>query len=531
MTDGESPAGPVTHADGPSQGAPPGSPLVSVIIPYGDRRARPQHIASWTRRQTLPADRFEVIVLANAGVECEADLRKLLRPHDRLLLTEGEGQYGMYALGAEAAWGELLFFTEDHCVADRACLEATLRHLAKGGCDGASVRWGDINRTAVARMEQLAAAVDAKQWFEEGHWNRVRVRGFAIPRRAYREAGGFRPEYGPFAEAALAASLHARGCRLGFVPDGGVRHVNTFTLADLAENARNYTRGECLYCARHDREFCDRYFAATAVAAEASSVPAAEWREQVRALGGALRGAKRPADAVGLGSELARALARRLRGPLSLRLGARLAVLSGRLRFAFWWFNERRRVEAFRDYWTAVVRCARADYFAEHAPAALAPIRAAGEVSLYQLPGPYPVEHHGGKTFRWTAPVATFRFDLPPGDHVVEIDTQELRGPTPTLPLRLTWNGRVVPPEWVVREKGRVSLAIPREAFADAPEQRLTVVIPPLSLPPGPDRRRLGLPICSLRVTPSRSGPAGRPGPPGDSGSAEPVEATPRVGG
>lgn len=485
--------------------------LISVIVPFGDPRGRVEHLDSWTQ-QTLAAERFEIIAVANPGRIDEAAIRERLRLHDRLLSTSASYSFPMYRVGTEAARGTILFFTEDHCVADPECLEATAKFLEDEAYAGATVCWGNINHTAVSRMEQLVNEVDARTWFEADRWNKVRIRGFALRRSVYRELGGFQAEYGEFAEALLAAQLHNQGHRIGFVSAAGIRHVNIFSLDGLRDSARKYTRGECAYCTTHDEAFCDRYFSASGVFAPARLPAAADTERHLRdlavVLSETLRG-KGPGrfTALRLIAEWLHLRTSRTRVWLWRRIKVPLAVLAGRMRFALWRFNEAARFRAFKDYWQAIVRAARADYFSRDGPAARPrlPLKpnAQGEIPLDKLLGLYAMETHKGTTLRWTPPVTSLLFTLPPGDYLVEIDTQNLRGPAGRLPLSFLWNGRLLPARELRRSDGRLSFRINRQACDPAGQQRATIVIPSVSRIGTREQRRLGLPIVSLHVLPA----------------------------
>ncbi|MBL8794362.1 MAG: hypothetical protein JNM56_10690 [Planctomycetia bacterium] len=477
-------------------------PSISVVIPFQDPRGRPEHLASWTRGQTLAGARYEIIVVAHENDAHQEALREQLRPGDRLLLTAATGPFAMYAVGAEAARGEILFFSEDHCIADRGCLEAVARYLADASHDGGSVRWGHINRTEVARMEQLVSEIDARVWFQEGHWNRVRSRGFAIRRSVYLAAGGFAAEYGLFAEAILAARLHAQGRRVGYIAESGVRHINSLTLTEIRANIEDYSRHECLYLSRQNWDFCESYFAASTVVQEATPLAAAAaWWMQTRAVAAALLAAARsyPTAIPALVGELLHAPWRLARCAWSSRLASRLALLTARWRYAFWNFNERRQLAAFRDHWQAVVRWTRANYFAQTVPPAAPPLWAAHQaIPLTQLPGPYPVEEQEGRPVRWTKPVATWRLNLSPGAHDIHIDTRALRGPTAALPIWFWWNGTPIPRAAVACQEGWLRIRVASKQSTGDAEQHLTIVTPATRLPGC--GRRLGLPVGELRI-------------------------------
>jgi hypothetical protein len=128
---------------------------------------------------------------------------------------------------------------------------------------------------------------------------------------------------------------------------------------------------------------------------------------------------------------------------------------------------------------------------------------AQGEIPLDKLPGLYAMETHKGTRFRWTPPVTSLLFTLSPGDYLVEIDTQNLRGPAGRLPLSLLWNGRLLPARELRRSDGRLSFRIKRQAWGPAGQQRATIVIPAVSRIGTREQRRLGLPIVSLHVLPA----------------------------
>jgi len=312
-------------------------PLISVIIPFGDPRGRPEHLASWTRDQTLPAEQFELIVVTpDLKPKRDAAIRSYLRPQDSLMTCDRAGAFACYAAGVKAARGSYLFFSEDHCLADPECLEAAARFMEDPAYVGASVRWRGINHTGVAKMEDLLAEHDSRQWSLPGHWNKLRIRGFILLRDAYDQVGGLKPAYGAFAEALLAAELHAKGYTIGSIAEAGVRHVNTYYLSEIFDNIWSYAWGESAYCDTHERNFCERYFAAS------TNLPSDPVVMKLRDV------------------ELGRAgMLHRVR---RTRRWAQLMVLGARIRFACWRYHPERRFAAFRDFQVRVMELAQATY-------------------------------------------------------------------------------------------------------------------------------------------------------------------------
>lgn len=489
------------------------APDVSVVVPFGDPRGRPEHLASWTRRQTIAPGRFEVVAVAGRKDAAEeAAIRGYLRPHDQYICRDGTGRFALYDVGVRACRAPLVFLTEDHCVAERGCLEDVLAWFADPAREAGSVRWGNINRTAIGHLEEQLADLYTSLWYADGHWNRVRARGFAIRRTVYDAAGGFPERFGEFGEAVLAARLHARGCRVDLLPETGVRHINQRSLNEVANNARSYTWGECLFTDEcPDADFCERYFATPSLLRGLAGPEPGSAGATARALAGVLAGRPRPgairrgAAALALAGQLTGQLARRAGGTWWPAWRARLAQVGARTRLAWWRWNEARRIRAFEDYWRAVVSQARAEYVAAHPrPRALLRADGPGDATFGpdEIAGPYPVETHHGQRFRWTAPAHTLWLRLPSGPARIELDTLGLRGPAADLPLWVFWNGRPPCADRVGHDGGRVMLRVDASADAAGTGQRLDLLIPALPTPGSPERRRLGLPLGAVHVRP-----------------------------
>jgi len=484
-------------------------PQISVVIPFHDSRGDPDHLIGWTRDQSLESRLFEVIAAIDGslGPKLELELRRHLRPQDRLIAVNTHEPFSLYAAGADAAKGSLLFFTEDHCVAEAGCLAAVKRHLETTEDPGASVRWGHINHNDVGRMEELLSHVDAKQWSRPDHWNKVRIRGFAVRREAYLDAGGFDWRYGNFSESVLAARLHSRGHRIGHVSDSGVLHVNTEALHEIEEHVWEYSWKECVFCDEHDLAFCETYFSASTVLAKDILVPPALAHWMARAL---LKTVVRDRTLIGHGnSSLWGALvsvARLACGSLELPLRRLLAwprVWSARARYYFWRFDEAKRFQAFSDFWLRVVDAARIVYAGKHRPQAANRGTLHGidpaEFLIQGAPGCLGMECFKGRTFRWTWPVAVIPLRLPVGKYELIIDTGRLRGADLSFPMGLFWNRRLIPRNHVRCKKGLVSITVARRLCLEGPTQELTIAVAP-AVRLGAERRWLGLPICSLQV-------------------------------
>jgi hypothetical protein len=240
-------------------------PDLSVVLTLVDHQGHAAEcVESWARGQDLAPDRYEVVVVGSGAERAvEDEVGPLLTERDRLLRLESRQELELHDHGARAAAGRWLLFTEAHTVAERGCLSSLLRYLeqGEGKYAGACIRsTPDGSSDPVARCEQRWYAEGFEEWSREGDWRKVTIRGFAIRRDTYLDAGGFEHRFGCFAETALAATLANRGDRLGYAPDAAIKHYDATSLSQLTGYVREYREGEVAYRATHRTEYCDRWF-------------------------------------------------------------------------------------------------------------------------------------------------------------------------------------------------------------------------------------------------------------------------------
>jgi hypothetical protein len=241
------------------------APELSVVLTLFDHDGHAiEGVESWTHRQDLPRDRYEVIVVGSRHEpEVEGEVRPLLSVKDSLVTLSSSTELELHDYGARAARGRWLLFTEGHTVAEPDCLSSLLDYLTERESDyaGAAIRsLPDGSSNPISKCERRWYADGFDEWSREGDWRKVTVRGFAIRRDAYLDAGGFEHRFGCFAETALAATLAHRGDRLGYAPGAAVKHYDATELGPLLSYVREYRQGELAYRASHPPDYCERYF-------------------------------------------------------------------------------------------------------------------------------------------------------------------------------------------------------------------------------------------------------------------------------
>jgi glycosyltransferase involved in cell wall biosynthesis len=221
-------------------------PFVSVIVATYRRPASLARCLEQLTRADYPRDCFEVVVVDDGG---DIDLAPVCAPFGesvtlRLLRQVNSGAAAARNLGANAARGDVLLFTDDDCLVQegwiRACVEATRRRsdALVGG------------RTVNALPDNLYA--EASQllvnWLSRpcvtGEPAFVASNNLATSRTAFESAGGFDPIFRTSAgeDRELSARFREMGRPLVFHFDAVVEHANPLTCRAFIRQHANFGR-------------------------------------------------------------------------------------------------------------------------------------------------------------------------------------------------------------------------------------------------------------------------------------------------
>jgi hypothetical protein len=490
-------------------------PEISIIIPFDDPRGDPRFVKSWTQAQTCAAERFEVIVVTSgASPQLDAQLRSHLRPHDRLIATSATNRFGYYDPGVQAAQGPLVLLTEDHCVADRHCLERTLAFFREHPqLAGAFLDSGHINATSFAQAEQrLYERMFAAHWSRDDYWDKLRIRGSVLRRDAYFAAGGLTGDYDHFAETLLSARLHRDGFAMGFVPGAVVRHVNTTSFRMMSHEVLRFAAGECRYRAQANEPELEPYLGMPVCWAERQLRSPQLARRAARALAVVIRQARERGD-----RHAVRTLTRQRRCCLlDARLGYRWRDMAfqwqialAKLRFRWARHNKERRADCVRQFWQTTNELGRLRACALQAdsPPAI-DVTLGQEISIAttvssRLTGFHAAETWQGIPFRWSSCIALLTLAVAPGDYELTIDTAGLRGPLCDFPRQFVWNDTPLAESELRIAEGRITCSISAAQCAPgAVQQLLLVAAGPPPTPGAPaDPRSLGLPVRAIELS------------------------------
>lgn len=474
------------------------------MIPLTDARGdAAEHLRTWTHGQTLPRDRYQMVIASDAEEpETDRDVTALLEPHDVLEMAPGAGLLDLYNAAAAAANSRWLLFTENHCEAERDTLKRAVAGIdAAPSLEAASLEHGHLTPAVVGELGARWFDQVYEEWFSPGAWRRLSLAGFLIRRDAFESAGGLDRRYGLFSTPLLAARLDDRGAKVGHLPSARILHVHVDDIDEHHDHSTDYALGEIEARASLPPEFAERYFGHQHLLWNRAALDARHARRTTSVLARELIGAtrRRRRDTSWLGREL------------GSRLPAALAGSRPRLRLTrigFAWSNlwasapvlsRRRRYRHYLRAQERVVRLTQLRWIAAQ-PRRDRPVIPPGshridELSEGALIGVHGLERHQDRPFRWSEAVLTLT--VPAGGGQLRLDTGGLRG-SPLSSLRAAYLGRRRLTAADLSEKGStLVLNLPRSASGD-----LTLLTEPLA--GGGDGRILGLPIFSIELKASR---------------------------
>jgi hypothetical protein len=224
-----------------------------VIIPLEFHRGQAVRcVRRWAQEQHFPRERFEILIASPAGhPPSELDeIRGLLAPQDRVLEFDGDHDMALCAKAAESARGEILFFTESHCLPEPETLasaDAVAREHPEWA--GFSCRSLPITSNLLSEIEAEWYGRDIEFGMNEHPWRKVLDQCFVVRRSEYFEAGGFDPTYGHFAEWLIAARFYDLGLKIGYAPTVRVHHVYIGEFGEWHRFTADFVQGQMAYLA------------------------------------------------------------------------------------------------------------------------------------------------------------------------------------------------------------------------------------------------------------------------------------------
>jgi glycosyltransferase involved in cell wall biosynthesis len=222
---------------GPTRG---GTPLVSVIVPHFNDIDNLQKCLRLLAAQTLPDDRFEVIVADNNSKYGLAAVQKTCGARARVVLAPIQGAAAARNAGVAASNGQYLAFIDSDCRPARDWLDRGVAALTRADMVGGrviiSVEEGR-DLTAVEAFENVFA-FDFQRYIEKEGFSGAG--NMFVPRKIFDKVGGFRS--GVSEDKDWGRRALNLGFRWAYVPDVLVAHPARRDWEELRNKWRRITR-------------------------------------------------------------------------------------------------------------------------------------------------------------------------------------------------------------------------------------------------------------------------------------------------
>lgn len=216
-----------------------------MIVPVRNGAEALPALLESLERQTLPRERFEVIVVDNASSDGTAEVaaRRGATVVEEPIANRSRARNR----GAAAASAGLYAFTDADCVADPRWLEA---HLACA--ESAALMAGEISVSvsdrpnALERFESLSR-FGQRGWVQQG-W--AATANLLVRGEAFHAVGGLDPTYRHIGEDAdFCIRARRAGYELGYCPDAIVEHHGERELSPFVRRSffHGYSANQCYH--------------------------------------------------------------------------------------------------------------------------------------------------------------------------------------------------------------------------------------------------------------------------------------------
>ena len=477
-----------------------------------------ESIKSWAREQDYPRDRYEVIVLSNGKRACEGGAKELLCEQDSLVITDLTQEMEIYDHGLRMGRGKYLFIAEAHSIGTANCLSEMMNYLVETGKPGAMCESAGLYSTLPGLLQELVFKDINEQFKRPDFWFRIALRGTAILKSLYLQAGGLKKEYLMFADNLLSIDLHRSGVFLGFAHKAIVKHYNVWNFAHIEKATRDFVAGECLYRENSSEREQERYIGISQQWRQRLFYHPGVARHRYNALKKiALRRIMQPARWAGL----LKTIPDLLDAMILAMFGAHSGKAASLLKAMFWkymsvFLHAIRRERGAKEAYIRSFHIHRVEYFRYKNWLRKPPeLKCASRLSLPMsedlddhLVAFHSVEQtEGGKQYRWTQPLSMVIVRVPAGDYVLAMEDAGCRPENLKANLAVFFNQQELKRLPGQAGDNMLRFEVNRQHFSNSEFQHLTLVADCLqpSKQGSHDKRKLGIPIVSIEFQPLAS--------------------------
>jgi len=199
------------------------TPLFTVIVPVFNDWEVLRHCLAALEVQSLPKDEFEVIVINNRP-EPELPESMVLPQNVRLMHQPVPGSYAARNLGASAASGSILAFTDADCIPDPRWLEHARALFQDGDCDLIA---GRVDIFRQPHGSKTVYAYEKKYLFrqdENAEKGESVTANLFVKRHLFEAAGGFDASIKSMGDLEFTRRCTGAGSRMLYGEKVSIRH-------------------------------------------------------------------------------------------------------------------------------------------------------------------------------------------------------------------------------------------------------------------------------------------------------------------
>jgi O-antigen biosynthesis protein len=240
--------------DVPEQLLPENAPMVSVVVcSYNGARTLEGCLDSLMR---LNYPDYEVILIDDGSQDATPEIARRF-PQVRTIQQDNQGLSAARNVGARAARGEILAYTDDDCVAD----EDWLLYLVRAMLDQDVVALGGPNITPrddgwVAHCVAASPGNPSHVMLDDRRAEHVPGCNMVVRRDVLLDLGGFDPQYRAAGDDVdVCWRLLDAGYDIGFAPGALVWHHRRCTVRAYLKQQKGYGRAEAMVQFKHPQRF------------------------------------------------------------------------------------------------------------------------------------------------------------------------------------------------------------------------------------------------------------------------------------
>ncbi len=210
----------------------------SVIIPVRNGENVLSRCLEALRRQGLPADAYEIIVVDDGSEDATATVAE--QAGARVVRQDPSGPSVARNRGVEEARAPIVLFTDADCAPEPDWLEKMLAPFADEKVVGVKGSYLTDQQSLVARFVQREYEAKYERMKKFPRIDFIDTYSAGFRRQAFLDAGGYDPAYSTASveDQEFSFRLHEKGAVMLFVPGARVRHYHV-------DSFRGYLRKKC----------------------------------------------------------------------------------------------------------------------------------------------------------------------------------------------------------------------------------------------------------------------------------------------